>query len=135
MCRTVDHSLADDLCPARPKALDVLAKSVGDIGRSVWPFAQMCHGDHVFALFGCKPVKPNLEEALVEAAKRRLGCTGNIFAVDRRSVGGIPGLISPFLQEIGISMRFADDLCKRFGRNGFAFLFDGLADGFLGGFV
>ena len=100
----VDHSFADDLRPAGAETLRRFTQRGSDVGRSIWSWPELGHGNNVLPLFGSEPIKSHFKKTVIQAPGRfirHLRCVRNFNPFALRN---IPALVAPFLKEVWIPL-------------------------------
>jgi hypothetical protein len=113
VCRAVDHPFLDQLGAHGPQAGDLDLECVGDIASPLSARSQLGHGAEKVLFTGRQAIVTNAKEILVKAWNDRGRGLLDGLLRDRTGRGQVPGLVAPFLNEVGIAFREAKDLVQR----------------------
>ena len=120
--RAVDHALGDERVAYGSDRRDFPIQDVGDIARSVGPGPELRHGSQVALLGRCHSIEAHAEKARVEFSECLGRCAPRVVEFDRGSMGDVPGVFAPLLEEVGIAARPAQDFGDRAGVEGHTLL-------------
>ena len=111
--RAVDHAADNQRLPRRTQLLRRLPHDLGDVSRPMGTWTASRHRVQIGPLRFRQPLVSRPEEVLVQASDRGFARSCDIVLRDRRDPRRVPGLVSPFLEEIRIALSLADDRCDR----------------------
>src|SRR6516225_9877862 len=86
-----------------------------DVPGAVWTGPELRHCSQVALLERREPIEPYSKETRVKRRDRSDRCSFDIGERDRRSLGNVPSMLTPLLQEIGVALRLLDHQGDRGG--------------------
>ena len=112
--RAVDHAAGDQRLPGRTHLLRRFPQGPGDVSRPMETRTASRHRVQTSLLRLRQPLVPRPEEIPVEAPDRGFARSRDVFPGDGRDRRRVPGLVSPFLEKIGIALGLANHRSDRF---------------------
>jgi hypothetical protein len=106
MRRAVDHAFPDEFGANGAKAVDRYLQGVGDVSGALGAGPETGHGVQKPFLPRREAVEADAEEVLIQALDDRGAGVLDDLEGDGRCRGAIPALIAPFLEEVGIALKY-----------------------------
>ena len=116
--RAENHALGDERVAYGSDRGDLPIHDVGDVARSVGPTPECRHGSQVALLGRRQPIEAHAEKARVEFGKRLGSCALRVVQLDWGSIGDVPAMLAPLLEEVGIAVRPSQDFGDCVGAEG-----------------
>jgi len=133
MALAPDHAFVDQLLTHSCDGTGFDAQHGGNVPGLERALSEFRHSAKVFLLKRGQTIKANAEEVGIQMGYNPRRCSMNIGAPDWALWCKIPNMEAPFLNEIGIALRYAQDFIDRVVFKINPFVFGGMNKGGAGG--